>query len=104
MYQRDQEYWIVYTNYISSLYSYGLSTKVTDIFYNNPREVDYYLGAMRSLYVDLYRKIKDEDHKDEEGEFLKVAYDIGMQMPLLEMAGKERSMYLNEITYYYNFY
>ena len=47
---------------------------------------------MRSFYVDLYRKIKDKDHQDKQGKFWQVAYDIGMQMPLLEMAGKERSL------------
>ena len=41
------------------------------------------VGALRTFYVDLYRKIKMEDHKDNEGNFFDSLYDDAMQHPML---------------------
>lgn len=45
------------------------------------------IGALRTFYVDLYRKIEMKDHKDDDGDFFDRLYDDAMQHPLLEMAG-----------------
>ena len=36
-YQRSEGYWVVYTQYFSSKYTYGLSNQVTQTYYESPR-------------------------------------------------------------------
>lgn len=46
------------------------------------------IGALRTFYVDIYRKIHDKDHKNKNGEYLDSLYDDAMQFPMMEMSGK----------------
>ena len=50
----------------------------------------------------LWRKIKEEDLKDENGEYWKVAGDLSFMFPMLEMSGDEHYKFLPEINYVYN--
>jgi len=52
------------------------------------------MGPTRTFYNDLFRKIKDKDHKDKDGKYLNSAYDEAMQHPLFEMAGIDRIEYV----------
>jgi hypothetical protein len=56
---------------------------------------------LRSYYVDLFRKIKPEDLKDDKGEFFSAANDFAIMMPILEMAAPYLE-YLPELTYLYD--
>mgnify|MGYP003348444212 CR=1 FL=1 len=51
----------------------------------------------------LFRNIKDSDLKYE-GEYFKAACDVGMSVPMLEMAGTEHYYYLDDITYIYTWH
>ena len=105
MYQQpNQEFWIVYTNFITSKFTVGKSHSLTKDFYESPRRELYIFGAMRTVLVDLYRKIDDKDHRDSRGNYWKIAYDLAMQCPLLEMAGIERVHYIPELVYFYNYH
>lgn len=57
---------------------------------------------LRTWKVFLWRKIKEEDLKDEEGNWWTVAGDLAFMYPMIEMAGKEHSRFLPEINYIYN--
>ena len=47
------------------------------------RKYYYVFGQIRTWYADLYWKINEKDHKDHEGNFLPVGYDLAQQFPLM---------------------
>jgi hypothetical protein len=58
---------------------------------------------MRSYRAFLFRAIKDE-HLKFEGKFFKAACDLGFGIPMLEMAGSEHFLYINEPLYTYHWH
>jgi hypothetical protein len=50
----------------------------------------------------LWKKIKEEDLRDENGEYWKVAGDLAFMFPMFEMSGKEHYRFLTDINYVYN--
>jgi hypothetical protein len=52
--------------------------------------------------VFLWRNIKDEDHKDSNGDYLSINADLAYMLPMLEMAGPEHYKYLPEVNLVYN--
>jgi glycosyltransferase involved in cell wall biosynthesis len=57
---------------------------------------------LRTWRVFLWRNIKDEDHKDYNGNYLSLNADLAYMLPMLEMAGPEHYKYLPEINLVYN--
>lgn len=53
-------------NFISNMYMYGVSKVLTaDMFEENAsRKKAHVVAPLRTFYVDLYRKINPDDHKD----------------------------------------
>ena len=84
---QSRDNWMVYTNFFSSKYQYGGSKPLEEQFFKGERSSAYIFGALRTYYVDLYRKIKEKDHRDQYGKYFNTSYDTAMQYPLLEMAG-----------------
>jgi len=56
---------------------------------------------LRSFKYSLWKHLKEEDLKDEEGRFFEMAYDQAIMLPLLEMAS-ERSSFISDTLYVYN--
>lgn len=59
---------------------------------------------LRTSYTWLFKKIKKEDLMYKDGDFLTSSWDLAIMIPMLEMAGKERSKYISDITYLYRFH
>ena len=59
------------------------------------------MSHLRAYYTKLFRLIKEEDLKDENGEYLHAANDVAIGIPILEMAHM-RTGYVPEISYFYN--
>lgn len=53
---------------------------------------------LRTSYTWLFKKIKEQDLMYN-GEFAATSWDIAIMYPLIEMAGKEKVKYIDEITY-----
>ena len=75
--------WIVYTNYFTSDYQIGSSYKIpnkykdnTKLYRSKPRHL---VGPVRTFFTGLFRKIKDQDHKFDNGSYLTTMYDDAMQ-------------------------
>ena len=100
----EGDYWLVYTNFIQSTLKFGNSKPVPKDFYNGPRRRLHIIGPVRTWYVDLYWKIKEEDHKTFAGEYFPALSDDVEQFPLLEMAGPKHVFYMTEICLLYNRY
>jgi glycosyltransferase involved in cell wall biosynthesis len=67
------------------------------------RKSAWNFSHMRTYRSFLFRSIKIEDLMFE-NDYLRAAVDIGIGVPMLEMAGNEHYYYLDEITYIYNWH
>jgi hypothetical protein len=57
---------------------------------------------IRTWRAFLWRKIKEEDLKDENGEYWKVTGDLAFMFPMLEMSGEKHYRFIEDIMYVYN--
>ena len=68
---------------------------------NQFRRVYFGISHLRVFYAKLLLQVKDEDLRDEKGEYYRAANDVAIYMPMMEMAA-ERQTYVKELTYLYN--
>lgn len=67
----------------------------------------YQTGPWCASHLRTYRKflwdhVRDEDLRDDDGEYFCSAADVATMLPLLEMAGVDHARYIPEILYVYN--
>lgn len=65
------------------------------------RKIPWCFSHLRTFKFLLWRQIKDEDLRDENGEYYRVTWDLAFMYPMLEMAGY-RFRFIDDITYVYN--
>lgn len=56
---------------------------------------------LRTFRKELWDKIKDEDLRDTDGKYYKVAWDMAFMYPMIEMAG-DHVKFINKVLYMYN--
>ncbi|MDA1194387.1 MAG: glycosyltransferase family A protein [Planctomycetota bacterium] len=66
------------------------------------RQYEFVSSHLRSFKRFLWDGIRDEDLRDDDGQYWQAAPDHAFMFPLLEMAGAERIRYLEEMLYVYN--
>jgi glycosyltransferase involved in cell wall biosynthesis len=71
--------------------------KFTDI-----RKQTFTLSHMRTWKSWLWKKIKEEDLKDNSGNYWSVAGDLSFMFPMLEMSGENHFKYISDVLYIYN--
>lgn len=81
---------------MSSDFGYGVSKDPNQFSFepNVPRTKSHVFGALRTFYMALFLKIKEEDFKDSNGNYQKTLYDDTMQYPLFEMSGSQHIEYV----------
>lgn len=65
------------------------------------RKYPFISSHLRTFKSKLWNGIKDEDLRDVDGEYFKVACDVATMIPMLEMAG-DRFKYIQNVLYVYN--
>ena len=70
--------------------------------FTNIRKQTFTLSHMRTWKSGLWKKIKEEDLKDNDGNYWSVAGDLSFMFPMLEMSGEKHFKYISEILYIYN--
>jgi glycosyltransferase involved in cell wall biosynthesis len=78
----------------------GFSSKQENI--ENIRNVRFTASHIRTWRAFLWRNIKQEDLKDENGVYWKVTGDLSFMYPMLEMSGEEHYRFMPDINYVYN--
>lgn len=99
------EVWMTYGRYeefpyndvSASYYEYPRNVIENNLF----REYRWMASHLRSYKRELFLKIKEEDFKLPDGEWLDVTGDQAFMLPMLEMS-KERSRFIPDILYVYN--
>lgn len=66
------------------------------------RQETFTASHLRTWRAFLWRKIKEEDLKDENGVYWKTAGDLAFMFPMIEMAGEEHYRFMNDVNYIYN--
>jgi len=66
------------------------------------RNAEWKGTALRTMKYKVWKNIKIKDLKDREGNYFKTAWDVAIMMPVLEMAGFDRSQFIKEVLYIYN--
>lgn len=101
----NDDVWMTYGTYEEYPYrdvSYIYQPYPEDVVKNNSfREHRWMASHLRTWKKELFDKIKDEDFRDANGEWIKTACDQVIMFPMLEMAG-ERSRHISDVTYVYN--
>lgn len=96
----DHNVWIANGSFKYSNGQTGFSSKQTN--FENLRNVRFTASHIRTWRAFLWRKIDPSDLKDETGEYWKVTGDLSFMYPMLEMAGDNRYVFMNEVNYVYN--
>lgn len=97
---QDKDIWITNGSFVYSDGRKGFSKKQENI--DKIRQVDFTASHMRTWRAFLWRKIKVEDLKDENGLYWKVAGDLAFLYPMLEMSGDKHYKFIDTINYVYN--
>jgi len=66
------------------------------------RKQTFTLSHMRTWKSWLWKKIKEEDLKDDSGDYWSVAGDLSFMFPMLEMSGENHFKYISDVLYIYN--
>ena len=70
--------------------------------FENVRGQTFTLSHIRTWKSWLWKKIKENDLKDESGQYWSVAGDLAFMFPMFEMSGEKHYRFLNEVNYIYN--
>jgi glycosyltransferase involved in cell wall biosynthesis len=70
--------------------------------FENLRGQTFTLSHLRTWKAWLWKKINQDDLKDEKGNYWNVAGDLSFMFPMIEMSGKEHFEFIDEIMYIYN--
>jgi glycosyltransferase involved in cell wall biosynthesis len=70
--------------------------------FTNIRKQTFTLSHMRTWKSWLWKKIKEEDLKDDGGNYWSVAGDLSFMFPMLEMSGEKHFRYIPDVLYIYN--
>lgn len=70
--------------------------------FTNIRKEVFTISHLRTWKSWLWKKIDENDLKNSEGDYWKVAGDLSFMFPMLEMSGEQHYRFIPEILYIYN--
>ncbi len=98
---QNTEMMLTYGQYITSRdYSIGCSRKLENI--DDARNPGVNFSHLRTFKYILWRYIREQDLKDNRNEYYAMAGDTAYMLPMIEMAGIDRLVYIDRILYCYN--
>jgi glycosyltransferase involved in cell wall biosynthesis len=65
------------------------------------RKITWAFSHLRTFKYFLWKHVKDEDLRDENGEYFRVSWDLAIMYPMAEMAGRQLK-FINELLLFYN--
>ena len=113
-YYADPEVWLTYGSHrrwkdklahrMNWKVKRGIAREIPDVIARGGyfRQFEFVSSHLRSFKRFLWDGIRDEDLRDDDGEYWKAAPDHAFMFPLLEMAGADRIRYIHEMLYVYN--
>ena len=97
---------LTYGQYITSFGNMGHCAAYSEEEFKNLRQAPFKASHLKSFKYSLFRKFLSYDPnayhlKDAAGMFYAVTYDMAIMMPLMEIAGFERILFVSNILYCY---
>lgn len=71
-------------------------------FDNNFRKLPWRASHLKTFKYKIWKQIKNEDLRDELGNYIRYAWDLAIMWPLLELSGFDRVKFIPEKVYVYN--
>ena len=96
----DPNVWIANGSFKYSDGTPGFSSPQTN--FDNLRQNRFTASHIRTWRAFLWRNIKEEDLRDENGNYWQWSGDLCFMYPMLEMSGSEHYRFMPEINYVYN--
>jgi len=96
----DDNVWIANGSFRYSTGAMGFSSKQEN--FDNLRAANFTASHIRTWRAFLWRAIKEEDLKDENGDYWQWSGDLCFMYPMLEMSGEEHYRFMTEVNYVYN--
>jgi len=86
----------------SFMYTNGVNGFSSKANLSNIRTSVFTFSHLRTWKSWLWKKIKEEDLQDSEGNYWSVAGDLAFMFPMFEMSGEKHYRHISTITYIYN--
>jgi glycosyltransferase involved in cell wall biosynthesis len=96
----DPNVWIANGSFRYSNGQPGFASE--QVITDNLRKSRFTASHMRTWRAFLWRNIKQDDLKDENGVYWKVTGDLAFMYPMLEMSGQEHYKFMTDVNYIYN--
>jgi glycosyltransferase involved in cell wall biosynthesis len=97
---KSGDVWMTSGSFKYSTGAQGFSTP--PLMFDNIRKQNFTLSHLRTWKSWLWKKIKEEDLKDENGNYWNVAGDLAFMFPMFEMSGQKHYRHIPTINYIYN--
>lgn len=97
---KDDNVWIANGSFRYHQGGIGFASEQTN--FHNLRSTNFTASHIRTWRAFLWRNIKEEDLRDENGDYWQWSGDLCFMFPMLEMAGNEHYRFMKEINYVYN--
>ena len=97
---KDDNIWIANGSFRYHNGQIGFSSKQTN--FDNLRNTNFTASHIRTWRAFLWRNIKEEDLRDENGDYWQWSGDLCFMFPMLEMAGEEHYHFMTDVNYVYN--
>jgi len=97
---KDSNVWIANGSFKYSSGRLGFAQPQTD--FDNLRTGRFTASHIRTWRAFLWRAIKEEDLRDENGDYWQWSGDVCFMFPMLEMAGPQHYKFMQDINYVYN--
>lgn len=99
---QDPFIWLTYGQYVETIsHNIGCTHQIPDTR-TYRRSGIWCTSHLRTFKYHLWKRIKDEDFRDKNGNYYRSAYDNAITFPMVEMAGNKRCKFISEILYLYN--
>jgi len=98
----NQNIWIATGSFIFDITGQFGYFSLPQTDFDNLRTSRFTASHIRTWRAFLWRAIKEEDLKDENGNYWQWSGDVSFMFPMLEMAGAKHYTYMRDINYVYN--
>ena len=104
---KNHDCWIMYGQASWTDGRRGFASDYTEGDFKDIRNAPFKVSHIRTFRAGLYHSMGNQDKnfsglKDDNGEFYKSSYDTAIMFPILEMAGKEKTLFNDTVLYTYN--
>jgi len=97
---KNQDIWIANGSFMYSSGARGFAERQKD--FDNLRTGRFTASHIRTWRAGLWRAIREQDLRDENGDYWQWSGDVCFMFPMLEMAGPEHYHFMTDINYVYN--